>query len=154
MVPHCGFFLCFSDNEWCWASFQVFVSHLYVFFWRRQWQATPVLLPRKSHGWRSLVGYSPWGRHESVATERLHFHFSLSRNGEGNGSPLQYSCLGNPMARGAWWATVHEVTKESDTTSWLNNKQQGVAWGKILWTEGTKTLKQRNLKKNFSEARP
>ena len=37
--------------------------------------------------------------------------------GEGNGSPLQYSCLGNPMARGAWWATVHEVTKESDTTS-------------------------------------
>ena len=43
--------------------------------WRRQWQATPVLLPRKSHGWRSLVGYSPWGRYESVATERLHFHF-------------------------------------------------------------------------------
>ena len=51
---------------------------------RRQWQATPVLLPRKSHGWRSLVGCSPWGRYESDATERLHFHFSLSHNGEGN----------------------------------------------------------------------
>ena len=37
--------------------------------------------------------------------------------GEGNGNPLQYSCPGNPMAIGAWWATVHEVTKESDTTS-------------------------------------
>ena len=36
--------------------------------------------------------------------------------GEGNGNPLQYSCLGNPMDRGAWWATVHGVTRESDTT--------------------------------------
>ena len=43
--------------------------------WRRKWQPTPVLLPRKSHGWRSLVGYSPWGRKESDTTERLHFHF-------------------------------------------------------------------------------
>ena len=34
--------------------------------------------------------------------------------GEGNGNPLQYSCLGNPMDRGTWWATVHGVTKESD----------------------------------------
>ena len=39
-----------------------------------QWQATPVLLPRKSHGQRSLVGSSPWGRYESGMTERLHFH--------------------------------------------------------------------------------
>ena len=36
--------------------------------------------------------------------------------GEGNGNPLQYSCLGNPMDRGGWWATVHGVTKESDMT--------------------------------------
>ena len=36
--------------------------------------------------------------------------------GEGNGNPLQYSCLGNPMDRGAWWATVHRVEKESDKT--------------------------------------
>ena len=42
---------------------------------RRQWQPIPVLLPGKSHGWRSLVGYSPWGRKESDMTERLHFHF-------------------------------------------------------------------------------
>ena len=63
---------------------------------RRQWQATPVLLPRKSHGWRSLVGCSPWGRYESDTTERLHFQFSLSHNGEGNGNPLQCSCLENP----------------------------------------------------------
>ena len=36
--------------------------------------------------------------------------------GEGNGNPLQYSCLGNPMHKGAWQATVHGVAKESDTT--------------------------------------
>ena len=71
-----------------------------------QWQATPVLLPRKSHGWRSLVGCSPWGRYESDATERLHFHFSLSHNGEGNGSPLQCSCLENPRDGRAWWAAI------------------------------------------------
>ena len=43
--------------------------------WRRQWQPAPVLLPGKSHGQRSLVGYSPWGREESVPTEQLHFLF-------------------------------------------------------------------------------
>ena len=41
--------------------------------WRRKWQSTPVFLPVKFHGWRSLVGYSPWGRKESDTTERLHF---------------------------------------------------------------------------------
>ena len=62
--------------------------------WRRRWwHPTPVLLPGKSHGWRSLVGCSPWGRKESDATERLPFHFSLSCIGEGNGNPLQCSCL-------------------------------------------------------------
>ena len=55
-----------------------------------------VLLPGKPHRWRSLVGCSPWGGEESYTTERLHFHFSLSCIGEGNGNPLQYSCLENP----------------------------------------------------------
>ena len=54
----------------------------------RQWHPTPVLLPGKSHGWRSLVGCNPWGLEESDTTERLHFHFSLSCIGEGNGNPL------------------------------------------------------------------
>ena len=69
--------------------------------WRRQWQPTPVLLPGKSHGQRSLVGCSPWGLEELDTTERLHFHFSLSCIGEGNGNPLQYSCLENPRDSGA-----------------------------------------------------
>ena len=74
-----------------------------MLLWRRQWHPTPVLLPGKSHEWRSLVGCSPWGREESDTTGRLHFHFSLSCIGEGNGNPLQCSCLENPRDGGAWW---------------------------------------------------
>ena len=82
-----------------------------LFLRRRQWQATPVLLPRKSHRWRSLVGCSPWGREEWDVTEWLHFHFSLSHNGEGNGNPLQCSCLESPRDGTAWWAAVCGVTQ-------------------------------------------
>ena len=78
---------------------------------RRQWHPTPVLLPGKSDGWRSLVGCSPWGPEESDTTERLHFHFSLSCIGEGNGNPLQCSCLENPRDGGAWWAAVYGVAQ-------------------------------------------
>ena len=76
-----------------------------------QWHRTPVLLPGKSHGQRSLVGCSPWGREESDTTERLHFPFSLSCIGEGNGNPLQCSCLENPRDGGAWWAAVYGVAQ-------------------------------------------
>ena len=57
------------------------------------------------------VGCSPWGCKELDTAERLHFHFSLSCTGEGNGTPLQYSCLEDPMDGGAWWAAVHGVAK-------------------------------------------
>ena len=74
-----------------------------VLLQRRQWHPTPVLLPGKSHGWRSLVGCRSMESLESDMTERLHFHFSLLCIGEGNGNPLQCSCLENPRDRGAWW---------------------------------------------------
>ena len=102
-------------------------------------------MPGKSLGPRSLVGYNPWGRKESVATERLlcvcvcvyvykgfpggsevatcnvgdlgSILGSGRSPGEGNGSPLQYSCLENPMDGGAWWATVHEVAKSQTRLS-------------------------------------
>ena len=72
---------------------------------------TPVFLPRKSHGRRSLVGCSPWGRWGSDTTEQLHFHFSLSCIGKGNGNLLQCSCLENPRDSGAWWAAVYGVAQ-------------------------------------------
>ena len=83
---------------------------------RRQWHPTPVLLLGKSHGWRSLVGYSPWGHEESYTTARLHLHFSLSCIGEENGNPLQCSCLENPRDRGTWWAAVYGVAQ---SRTWL-----------------------------------
>ena len=86
--------------------------------WRRQWKPIPVLLPGKSHGRRSLVGCSPWGHEELDTTEWFPFHFSLSCIGEGNGNPLQCSCLENPRNGGAWWTSICGVTQ-----SWTQLKQ-------------------------------
>ena len=88
---------------------------------RRQWQPTPVFLPGKSHGRKSMVGCSPWGRYEQGTTERLHFHFSLSCIGEGNGNPLQCSCLENPRNGGAWWAAIYGVTQSQTRLKRLSN---------------------------------
>ena len=98
---------------------------------RRQWQATPVLLPRKSHGWRSLVGCSPWGRYQSDATERLHFHFSLSHNGEGNGNPLQCSCLENPRDGRARWAAVYGVAQNQTRLKRLSSSSSSSFRGSV-----------------------
>ena len=89
-----------------------------VLLQRRQWHPTLVPLPGKSHGRRSLVGCSPWGREESDTTERLHFPFSLSCIGEGNGNPLQCSWLENPRDRRAWWAAIYGVAQ-----SWTRLKR-------------------------------
>ena len=126
-----------------WASFIVQLSHPYILLektklWRggtllakwcfcflipclawsqrRQWHPTPVLLPGKCYGWRSLVGCSLWGREESDTTELLHFHFSLSCIGEWNGNPFQCSCLENPRDGGAWWAAIYGVAQ---SRTWL-----------------------------------
>ena len=96
---------------------------------RRQWHTTPVLLPGKSHGRRSLVGCSPWGYQESDTTERLHFDFSPSCIGKGNGNPLQCSCLENPRDGGAWWAAIYGVAQ-----SWTQLKRLSIS------TENYKTL--------------
>ena len=63
----------------------------------------------KIPGTEEPVGCSPWAREESDTTEQLHFHFSLSHIGEGNGNPPQCSCLENPREGGAWWAAVYGV---------------------------------------------
>ena len=67
----------------------------------------------KESDWRIawLVGCSPWGHEESDTTERLHFPFLLSCTGEGNGNPLQCSCLENPRDGGAWWAAIYGVAQ-------------------------------------------
>ena len=88
---------------------------------RRQWHTTPVLLPGKFHGRRSLVGCSPWGCEESDTTERLHFHFSFSCIGERNDNPLQCFCLQNPGDGGAWWAAISGVTQSQTRLKQLSS---------------------------------
>ena len=91
----CPFCFCF-DKYYCWKR-------------RRQWHPTPILLPGKSHGWRSLVGCLGSLRvgHDWVTSLSLFF----SCIGEGNGNPLQCSCLENPRDGRAWWASVYRVAQ-------------------------------------------
>ena len=121
--------------------------------WRSEWKPTLVFLPGKSHRQRSLVGYRPWGCKESDTTEGLTLSLpqykrgfpggSVVKNlpanagdtdsipgsgrspGEGNGNPLQYSCLGNPIDRGAWWAMDHGVAKSQTRLSdWARTEKE------------------------------
>ena len=94
---------------------------------RRQWHPTPVFLPGKSHGRGSLEGCSPWGRWGLGLTELLHLHFSYSCIGEGNGNPLQCSCLENPRDGGAWWAAVSGVTESWTRLKWLSSSLAAAA---------------------------
>ena len=88
-------------------------------------------LPGKSHGWRSLVGCSPWGSEESDTTERLHFHFPLSCIREGNGNPLQWSCLENPRDAGAWWAAVYGVSQSRTRLKRLSSSSSAGDLGSV-----------------------
>ena len=101
----------------------------------------------KIPGQRSLVGCSPWGREESDTTEQLPFHFSLSCIGEGNGNPLQCSCLENPRDGGAWWAAIYGVVQSQTRLKRLSSSSSSMyptrggypkymkdAWG---WCTGT-----------------
>ena len=113
----------FGNHSYPHLLFCLNIGHLAIYcmsYWRRQWHPTPVLLPGKSHRRRSLVGCSPWSRQESDTTEWLHFHFSLSCIGEGNGNPLQCSCLENPRDGRAWWAAVYGVAQSRTRLKWLS----------------------------------
>ena len=76
-----------------------------------------------------MEGCGPWGCWGSDTTERLHFHFSLSCIGEGNGNPLQCSCLENPRDGGAWWAVVYGVTQSQTWLKWLSSSSSNSILG-------------------------
>ena len=80
------------------------------------------------------------GSLESDTTEQLHFHFSLSCIGEGNGNPLQCSCLENPRDSGAWWAAVYEVAQ-----SWTRLKQLSSSSSKYYkWGSFSRELNEKH----------
>ena len=83
--------------------------------------------------WRIPWTEEPGGLHSMGSgrvdtTERLPFHFSLSCIGEGNGNPLQCSCLENPRDGGAWWAAVYGVTQNRTRLKWLSSSMLWI-WG-------------------------
>ena len=112
LIKMCRYLLCTKSTDCCYIK-QII---------QRRWHPTPALLPGKSHGRRSLVGCSPWSYEESDTTEWLPFYFSLSCIGEGNGNPLQCSCLENPRDGGAWWAAIYGVA-QGRTLKWLSNSK-------------------------------
>ena len=124
-----------------------------------KWHPTPVLLPGKSHGRRSLVGCSPLGREESDTTERLHFPFSLSCIGKGNGNLLQCSCLENPRDGGAWWAAICGVAQSwtwltrlssSRGKIWRTNTSSGVCWYIVIVCVFGMVFPEDNFKKELA----
>ena len=139
------------------------IERLALKYWRRQWQPTPVLLPGKSHGRRSLVGCSPWSREESDMTERLPFHFLLSWIGEGNGNPIQCSCLENPRDGGDWWAAIYGVTQSQTRLKWFSSSSpeihtlpymKYIASEKLLYNTGSSVTRggmRVELTKNVQE---
>ena len=88
------------------------------------------------------MGYSPWGHKEPDTTERLHFHFSLSCIGEGNGNPLQCSCLENPRDGGASWAAFYGVAQSRTRLKRLSSSSSNLR---------IRTLKFLSLRKNETE---
>ena len=93
------------ENELPSAPEKAMATHSSSLTWKIPWM-------------ENLVGCSPWSREESETTEQLPFHFSLSCTGEGNGNPLQCSCLENPRDGRAWWAAIYGVAQ-----SWTRLKQ-------------------------------
>ena len=111
------------------------ISFLWIYaYQRRRWRPTPVLLPGKSYGWRSLVGCSPWGLEELDTTERLHFHFSVTCIGEGNGNPLQCSCLKNPRDGGAWWVAQSQTRLKWLSSSSSNSSRIARLYGSFIFS--------------------
>ena len=112
------------------------LGYMYIFeLWcsqgtcrRRQWHPTAVLLPGNSHGWRSLIGCSPWGCEESDMTEQLHFHFSLLCIGEENGNPLPAFLPGESQGRRSLWAAVYGVAQSWTQLKWLSSSRVYACW--------------------------
>ena len=94
----------------------------------------------------TLAWKIPWteepGRWGLDTTERLHFHFSLSCIGEGNGNPIQCSCLENPRDGGAWWADVYGVTQSRTRLKWLSS------------SSSTKSDTKQGSNKSWTEPKP
>ena len=125
--------------------------------WRRKWQPTPLLLHRKFHGWRSLVGYSPWGRRESDMTERLQFHHLSNLQIKTLLTLWGFPCgsvVKNPPAMQEPQETwVQSLGREDPLEKSMAIQSSILAW-RIPWTEepgGLQSTRSQRVRHNWSE---
>ena len=121
-VPNC-FVSLFVFYMWSYLLLmeKAMATHSSTLAWKIPWAEEPGRLQSR-------------GRKESDTTERLHFHVSLSCIGEGNGNPLQCSCLENPRDRGAWWAAIYgEGNGNPLQCSCLENPRDRGAWWAAIY---------------------
>ena len=102
--------------QYAMERYLIFHLQLRMRLWRRQWHPTPVLLHGKSHGWRRLVGCSPWGHDESDTTERLHFHFFTFLHWRRKWQPTPVFLPGESQGRGSLVGCHLRGCTELDTT--------------------------------------
>ena len=141
LLPLISFAIIFSHSEGCLFTLLIISfavqkplslirSHLFTFVFiyvtlgggsrRRQWHPTPVLFPGKSHGWRSLVGCSPWGRQESDTTEQPHFWLFTFMHWRRKWQPTPVFLPGESQGLGILVGCRLWGRKETDTTELLN----------------------------------
>ena len=107
---------CFQQGKWAWIAM---APHSSTFGWKIPWMEEPGRL-------------QSMGSLESDTSERLHFHFSLSCIGAGNGSPLQCSCLENPRDGEAWWAAVYGVAQSRTRLKRLSSSSSSRCFERTL----------------------
>ena len=129
---------------------------------RRQWQPTPVLLPGKSHGRRSLVGYSPWGCKESDRTERLHFHFQFFTKHPAQWMKYHDESLERCLPRKKYspslkrsarlWTFQQSYRKPEDIGEYLQNSEKVLPIQNFITTQGANQLGSgnKNISRHFT----
>ena len=125
--PKMGFPCGSAGRDWATELTDWRKSRKKTFGWEKKWDAHMAMAPHSS----TLAWKIPWtgkpGRLQSLgslrsdSTEQIHFQFSLSCLGEGNGNPLQCSCLEDPRDWGAWWAAIYGVAWSQTRLKWLRS---------------------------------
>ena len=132
-------------NFWCnlinFSFYELWFGVTSKSSWRRQWHPTPVLLPGKSHGWRSLEGCSPWGRWGSDMTEQLHFHFSaLEKEMATHSSVLAWRIPGTAEPGGL----PPMGSKSRTRLKWLSSSSRSIC-GLFAFYYPEFTIKKKNI---------
>ena len=117
---------CGSASESRWPLVKVLPN---LNIWRRQWQPTPLLLPREFHGWRSLIGCSPWVKHDWATSLSLFTVMHWRKKWQ----PTPVFLPGESQGWQAWWAAVYGVTQSQTRLRWFSSSSWTFFGIAFLW---------------------